>query len=274
MKQTKMQRLIESVLPHHPDWMKKWRALSAPSNQVNIAVFGSYNVGKSALLCSLTEQLTPPYFPINDVPETREIRHWQQGDVCYIDTPGLDVNDNDTYLAALAAEKADMLVLVHKLNAGSLQKADLAQWQRLYHAHNDPDSVLVVLTGAEEQCQPLCEEITHQLQQALNQNIRSFLVSNLMYQQGVKLNEPILIRDSGIGVLRQHIERRAHRMKKKLVQHRKNKQQQMISELLGEVEQAQAALLPLIKQQQARKKQFVAQVKTIQRSIQQMHTQG
>ena len=101
-------------------------AAKAVSQEVpNVAVYGVYNTGKSSLLNSLTGHVETEFFKTGDVPETRSNKKLEQNGICYIDTPGLDVNMADTAAANQGAFQADIILFVHKLSAGPIQKEDL-----------------------------------------------------------------------------------------------------------------------------------------------------
>lgn len=170
------------------------------NSKIKVVVYGSYNAGKSSLLNSIIGAVDNEYFPTNDVPETRENKTFEKGDICFVDTPGLDVNDKDTDIANAGVARGDVILFVHKLTAGSIQKQDLDALKRIFDHHANPKSVLFVLTTGEVAASnnAAIEEITRQVHNVLSNDVEVLVVSNSVYQKGVRENKPKLIEFSGI----------------------------------------------------------------------------
>ncbi|WP_140120217.1 GTPase domain-containing protein, partial [Vibrio parahaemolyticus] len=182
--------------------------LNRQDMKVNVVVYGSYNVGKSSLLNSLTEQLENEFFLTNDVPETRTNKVYEKDSVRFIDTPGLDVNDEDTEQAESGAFQGDIIIFVHKLTAGSIQQQDLDAMQKIYYEHGDPNSVLFVVTSSElmKPHDTIVRELTQQVGEFLSPNVDISFVSNKFYKRGVVEDKAKFVEISNINQLQQTLE--------------------------------------------------------------------
>ncbi|TOK84841.1 hypothetical protein CGI11_02120 [Vibrio parahaemolyticus] len=206
-------RLIELLNKHLPESEHKNLAilreqLNRQDMKVNVVVYGSYNVGKSSLLNSLTEQLENEFFLTNDVPETRTNKVYEKDSVRFIDTPGLDVNDEDTEQAESGAFQGDIIIFVHKLTAGSIQQQDLDAMQKIYYEHGDPNSVLFVVTSSElmKPHDTIVRELTQQVGEFLSPNVDISFVSNKFYKRGVVEDKAKFVEISNINQLQQTLE--------------------------------------------------------------------
>lgn len=206
-------RLIELLNKHLPESEHKSLAiireqLNNQDMKVNVVVYGSYNVGKSSLLNSITDHLETEFFPTNDVPETRTNKVYEKNCVRFIDTPGLDVNDDDTEQAESGAFQGDIIIFVHKLTAGSIQQQDLNAMQKIYYEHGDPNSVLFVVTSSElmKPDDTIVSELIHQVGEFLSPNVDISFVSNKFYKRGVVEEKSKFVEISNIKQFQQTLE--------------------------------------------------------------------
>lgn len=202
-------KLAKQYLPEQLPLIEQFMAAKAVSQEVpNVVVYGVYNTGKSSLLNSLTGHVETEFFKTGDVPETRSNKKLEQNGICYIDTPGLDVNMADTAAANQGAFQADIILFVHKLSAGPIQKEDLMTMASIAHSHGSVDKVFLVLTEGEtaQENQSLIDAITEQCQTELAAGITPLLVSNSMYKKGILESKPALVKASGIPQLQQQLE--------------------------------------------------------------------
>ena len=60
-----------------------------------IVAYGLMNAGKSYLLNMLTQHISEEFFKTNDIRETATIKKFESEKYIYLDTPGLDANEED-----------------------------------------------------------------------------------------------------------------------------------------------------------------------------------
>jgi GTPase Era involved in 16S rRNA processing len=267
-------KLIELLSKHLPESERKGliyleRQLNQQDPLVNIVVFGSYNAGKSSLLNSLTNQLENEYFPTADIPQTRVNKIFETESVCFIDTPGLDVNDDDTQQAEMGSSKGDIVIFVHKLTSGSLQQHDLDAMKAVYQKHNDSSSVLFVLTACES-AKPddgIVKELKHQIGEYLSSDIPTLLVSNTLYKRGVIENKPKFVEFSNVEQLKRELNETVVSVSASL-EAKRTKRLRSNYESYLDVIKARRVLLEKEKQQYAeREKKFVSAVQNLKQNI-------
>lgn len=233
-----IQDLVSHCLPKQKELTQQLISAVAVNNDLpNAVVYGAYNSGKSSLLNSLTGNVENEYFATRDIPETRTTKQLKKHGVCYIDTPGLDVNMQDTSSANEAAFQADIVLLVHKLSAGPIQQQDLSAMQKLAKSHGEVDNILFVLTEAEsvKDSQPLIDSITQQVQESIAPKLTPYLVSNLIFKKGVLNAKTILINKSGIPELLQDVQALGKQLSQNLQEERNERITSLRQQLLNEI---------------------------------------
>lgn len=199
-----IQNLLSKHLPELEAQAQPLFSAVAVNNRLpNVVVYGVYNSGKSSLLNSLTGHVEPEYFATRDIPETHTNKSLEHQGLNFIDTPGLDVNKQDTATANAGAFQADIILFVHRLSSGPVQQADLVAMQNLAKTQPDTSNIILVLTEAEvaDENLSLIDNITEQVQQAISPKVKLYLVSNPMFIKGVSADRQILIKNSGIPTL-------------------------------------------------------------------------
>lgn len=273
MQQYPLVTLVQRYLPECSQQAEQLLALSAVNTSLpNAVVYGVYNSGKSSLLNSLTEQVDPEFFKVRDTRQTRVNQSFEYQGINFIDTPGLDMDEQDTAHANQGAMQADIIIYVHRLSAGSIQKADLAALAKALQ-HFNAERLLVVFTQAEntQGSEPLIAEVTQQLSKLVCTPLATALVSNTTYKKGVLENKPGLVAASGIVQLREQIQHLAQQLSLQLAQERQEKIARLRHSLLSQVQQARqkkAHRLALMNSaEKAHTTRFVQAVQQTQRTI-------
>lgn len=248
MQTTNLQKLLTKHLPQSQQLLDQLLAVKGNQGTLpKVVVYGVYNSGKSSLLNSLTGHVEQEYFATRDIPETKATKTLEQQGICYVDTPGLDVDEADTCQANAGVDQADILMFVHKLAAGPIQAEEMQTLQQLVSSHGKPEQILAVIVGADavEQQQGLICDISSQLQQ-LVPGCTPFLVSNTMFQKGVREGKQPLIHYSAIPQLREALHSQVQQLMHNLAQQREDKQQRLKQQLLEQIAQRKDQLELLI----------------------------
>ncbi len=253
-----MQQLVKTYLPEQQAVLDQLFAAERSLNkaQPTAVVYGLYNSGKSSLLNSITNNIEQEYFATGDIPQTKAMKQLVYQGMCYIDTPGLDVDYQDTACANQGINEADILILVHKLTSGPIQRNELHTIQQLIARHGRPAHVITVLTGAEqvESKQTLIADITQQLKPFIpNNNV--FPVSNHTFAKGVQQAKQPLIQHSGMPQLIQYLQDKVGELKRTLKHERLARKMQLKNSLLDEIKHKKS----LIKQTIQRNKDYLAE---------------
>lgn len=240
MKSKQLQNFFSKHFPEQQTLVEQLISMTSVNNNLpNAVVYGVYNSGKSSLLNSLTGHVEAEYFPTRDVPETKVAKQLEHQGICYIDTPGLDVDEHDTAAANSGAFKADIIIFVHRLGAGPIQQTDLSAISKLAKSHSKPENIIFVITESEvaDENKKLIDNITQQVQKAVSTRIQPFLVSNTMFIKGVRSGKSILINKSGIPELLQQLQVQAKSLSKDLQQERKLKIDHLKKQILEKLKQ-------------------------------------
>ena len=124
------------------DNIKELRELIARPTELQVAVYGKYNHGKSSLLNALVKK---EVFKTADIRETVTIQSHTKDNITWVDTPGLDadVYEQDDSKAKEILNKSDLLLFVHSVNEGELDEKELTFLEERYNKNNN---ILVILT--------------------------------------------------------------------------------------------------------------------------------
>lgn len=271
----KYSNVLRQLLPENESDIINLQRLDSLSDRrkPRIVVCGTYNSGKSSLLNALTGHYEKEYFRVNDIPETREEACFDNGHSIYVDTPGLDVNEQDDRVTRSGVAAADIVLLVHRLSAGSLQDDDIRIFRQLIAAQVNVENVLVVLTGAEQQQENsgLIQEITDLMAGMLNDRAQIFLVSNPRYLKGMRESKHKLVEASGIPALVARLEQRSAELLATLAQERKARRSQIITTLLAAATRLQQTtqknLAKKVSATARQQKKFVADVQGLKQEL-------
>lgn len=268
---------IQLSRTHLPELMTLLEQLLAATDNEqdttpNVVVYGVYNAGKSSLLNSLTGHLEHEFFATSDAPQTRTLQSKLHEGLCYIDTPGLDVNEDDDHTASKGVERADILILVHKLGCGPLQAAELATMKQRVTLSGGYQHVITVITEGElaSRSSELVAEIKDQFA-SIAPGCAPFVVSNTSFRRGMLENKPLLVERSGMPALIEQLQRVGKQLCGQLQQLRTNKRTRLRADLrarLGlERSSAEQRLQQLAHQQRLHEGQLVSTVQALQHSL-------
>ncbi|MEI2264856.1 GTPase domain-containing protein [Erwinia sp. CGal63] len=264
---------LRQLLPDSEEETERLERLTAIEGQSKprLVVYGTYNAGKSSLLNALTGHYETDFFRVNDIPETRAETAWEGEHFIYIDTPGLDVDLWDDRVARHGIASADLVLLVHRLSAGSLQKEDAAAFKRLAEVSD----VLLVLTGAEqaEEETGLISEITEMLNNFTAKPIPIFPVATPRYFKGMREGKLKLASASGIPALIAQLEQRSIALRAELENDRKARRTALLEQLLQAAKTRQRAARTALQDKThnmaSRQQQFLHDVQHFRRELQQ-----
>ena len=122
--------------------IEQLRELISRPSQLQIAVYGKYNHGKSSLLNALVKK---DIFKTADIRETVKIQSYTNRDITWIDTPGLDadVKESDDTEANRLLSTSDLLLFVHSVNEGELDNKEVLF---LKEQSKNSKNIILVLT--------------------------------------------------------------------------------------------------------------------------------
>ena len=179
---------------------------------------GRMNHGKSSLFNSL---LNKPIFAIDDIRTTmtRQDADFSQ-DVVMVDTPGLDADSSDDKVAFDAYRRANLIVFVHTVKTGAVERDDIDSLNRMAKDAVSPEyfwrHFVLVFSNIDEYDADDAEDNKKMriIEEESLRNIKSgcgehdfpiFRVSNTYFHDGNEANSEQLIAMSGIRELKEYI---------------------------------------------------------------------
>ena len=179
---------------------------------------GRMNHGKSSLFNSL---LNKPIFAVDDIRTTmtRQDADFSQ-DVVMVDTPGLDADSSDDKVAFDAYRRANLIVFVHTVKTGAVERDDIDSLNRMAKEAVSPEyfwrHFVLVFSNIDEYDADDAEDSKKMriIEEESLRNIKSgcgehdfpiFRVSNAYFQDGNEANSEQLIAMSGIRELKKYI---------------------------------------------------------------------
>jgi len=200
----------------YQDMQKQIDALASEGQLAKpiVVAYGLMNAGKSFLMNMLTDHVDDELFKTNDVRETVvNARH--EGETCvFLDTPGLDANDEDDAHAQRGAREGDIVLFVHQPQ-GELEAVELSFLEALRDtlAEHASSNIVVVLSKidkeAPEKIALIEGRIAQQCEQALGFAPRIFRVSGKRYQDGMRKDQAVMVAASGIELLAAYLRQAA-----------------------------------------------------------------
>lgn len=179
---------------------------------------GRMNHGKSSLFNSL---LNKPIFAVDDIRTTmiRQDADFSQ-DVVMVDTPGLDADSSDDKVAFDAYRRANLIVFVHTVKTGAVERDDIESLNRMAMEAVSPEyfwrHFVLVFSNIDEYDADDAEDSKKMriIEEESLRNIKNgcgehdfpiFRVSNTYFHDGNEANSEQLIAMSGIRELKEYI---------------------------------------------------------------------
>ncbi len=105
---------------------------------IKVACIGIYNNGKSSLLNVLVDDFEEKTFKVSDKRETTTSKEVAKNGFTYIDTPGLNENDQDDKVVFDTMHKSDCNLFVHNVAGGEFTEAEVKSLEKIKLNWNNP----------------------------------------------------------------------------------------------------------------------------------------
>lgn len=205
--------ILKTIVQNYED---KLNQIISDSDKFYLVNAGRMNHGKSSLLNSLTGQVED-VFEVQDKRTTVKNKTYQYNEnIYFIDTPGLNANDNDDQEAIKAYKKANIILFVHNLSVGDIRKEEVRDIKTIISCFNNIDNLVdkfvLVLTGKDAiQSKDDLNNIKNKVLLDIKNEtgltgFKVFAVSNTTYKNGLNNNKSKLIEHSGIKLLHEYID--------------------------------------------------------------------
>jgi tRNA U34 5-carboxymethylaminomethyl modifying GTPase MnmE/TrmE len=175
-----------------------------------IVAYGMMNAGKSYLLNMLTGHVEQEFFKTNDIRETVDVARYEGADCVWLDTPGLDADEEDDRRAQQGVQAGDIVLFVHQPQ-GELEAKELTFLGQLRASldASAPSNIVVVLSKADKESADkigqIEQRIAQQCMELLGFAPRIFQVSAKRHCDGSIKHQQVLVAVGGIDALAAHL---------------------------------------------------------------------
>lgn len=209
-----------------------------------VAAWGLMNAGKSYLLNMLTDHIQTECFRTRDVRETAELKQFETEQYIFLDTPGLDANQEDDFVAHQGAAKADIVLFVHQPQ-GELEKIEIDFLRALKASFGEyaEQNIILILSKMDSEdvakINAIEKRMLEQCQQELDFLPRCFQISGVRFHNGIQKNQDGLVRASHMQKLKAHLDT----LKVDSYAIKVTRQRQALDEMVVEIEKAEQTIL-------------------------------
>lgn len=183
-------------------------------NEITVTCVGLYNHGKSTLLNVLIKDFEYKTFKTADARETTLNKSVVYNDIKYVDTPGLNAQEDDDKKIMEAIENADITLFVHTITTGEFNKAEITFLQNIQKHWKNPkefiERTIFVLSRIDniennEDIEKTSNKMKEQIKSIFNVDYLIIPVSSIDYANGMIEDEDELIFESNIKILEEEI---------------------------------------------------------------------
>lgn len=227
----------------NPDLVRRWKGLEKKLSQtdhVTIANTGLYSAGKSSLFNALLDQVDHERFQTGAIPTTKtgDREHWNQH-IDILDTPGIDVNEQDDKTGFRAITESDIIMVLHNVKIGPLNRAEYDWLKKIASAISPAERakrLIFVCTWIDERerdggYEALIQEIQRQVAEAVGCKIAFEKISAKRYFAGRRKGNQALTEKSGIPALRKLVLRTADAYYENLGKQRQEEKERLCKEI-------------------------------------------
>ena len=184
-------------------------------NTVKIVNTGMVSSGKSSLYNILINSNQEEFFPIGAARTTTKSSCYDYKNISYIDTPGIDVRNEDDALAFSTIIESDIILMIHNVRTGPLNKSEVDWLNRITKGMSSVEMclsrIILVLSWKDtrekdKDYSELVDNLKEQVFEIIGGEIPVFEVSSKKYLQGMDKGKDVLIEKSGITELKSYLE--------------------------------------------------------------------
>lgn len=205
------QQLLEKYLS--VDTLLRYKSLQDVTGEIKITNTGMVSSGKSSLYNILID--SQDEFFKTGAARTTTTADVFQGDFCeFVDTPGIDVTEADDDLAYRTIMSSDLIMMIHNIKTGPLQRREVEWLEKIVQNINDPNAVkqrLIFVCSwkdareKDEDYEQILNTVKQMVFDITKVEIPFFDVSTKKYQAGLKKNADVLLESSNILLLKEYL---------------------------------------------------------------------
>ena len=176
---------------------------------------GMVSSGKSSLYNLLTDHAETERFPTGAARTTTNADICTYKNMVYVDTPGIDVRDDDDDIAYHTIMESDIILMIHNIKTGPLTRSEFDWLHRIAVGMSNAEMckhrIIFVCTWKDTRehdpdYNDIIEEVKRMTFEAVGTEIPFFDVSTKKYLDGIRKGKPILCERSGISELKTFVE--------------------------------------------------------------------
>jgi small GTP-binding protein len=218
------------------------------AEEFSVVCVGIYNAGKSTLMNALIDDVENITFQVGEIPTTAQEQSYRKEGFLFLDTPGLDANDEDEQKIKKSVQNADAIIFCHNIATGELDHPEVEFLHFISRHDYLKEKILFVLTKISEK---KSDEINATHIKIANQlkNIFGIIDPTIIpicshnYQKGLKEKKKLLLQNSNITQLKNEIILLKERNIDDLKRSRSSKIDVKINELIILLEEKKKALV-------------------------------
>ena len=248
---------------------------------VKVVCMGLYNAGKSTLLNTLIGDFEHKTFKTADHRETTENKEFylENKGIIFIDTPGLNAEENDDRRVMDAVKTSDINLFVHNIAIGEFQKKEVEFFNLIKKHWKNPEefvkSTIFVLSRVDEKTPQEIEDIKNKMEKQIKDyfGVEAIfvLVSAKRYTEGMLKNKKLLIKKGNIDNLKKLIVDLKELKRENIVKNRKerliNKYEYLIKSLSSKEERNKLEITKLKRKLLERKRELKEDIEKIRNTL-------
>jgi len=252
-------------------------------NQITVTCVGLYNHGKSTLLNVLIKDFEYTTFKTADARETIINKAVLYNDIKYVDTPGLNAQEDDDKKVMEAVENSDITLFVHNVNTGEFNKAEINFLQQIQKHWKNPkefiDRTIFILSRIDEsndkEIYEASQRMKEQIKDIFDSDSLIISVSSTDYADGMIDNEEELISESNIEKLEEKIKFLSEKSKEVIIETKRRRFEKNYNKLINKLNkklQSNQEKIKKIKKEQAKKnKELKQDISKIENTLKSMY---
>jgi len=259
---------------------------SLNENNITVTCIGLYNHGKSTLLNVLIKDFEFKTFKTADARETSVNKIFTYGNINYIDTPGLNANEQDDNQVLEVIKNSDITLFVHNVTTGEFSKVEIEFLESIKKYWENPqiflDRTIFVLSridgvNSSEDVKNTQDKMHQQIESIFGSTARIIALSAEDYRDGMVEKENELIAQSNVKALEKDIEMLSKKSRQEIQKTKQERLSKKYSELIEKLENRmksnQATLTKLTKEQNNQDEEFRNDINKVEATLKSKYEQ-
>lgn len=196
--------------------IQKYRGILKKNSEniVRVVNTGMVSSGKSSLFNILIDSTEEEQFPTGAARTTTLADHYDYNHISFIDTPGIDVRNEDDLVAFNTIIEADIIIMVHNIRTGPINRSEAEWLKRIVEGFNSieicKNRLIFVCTWKDtrekdDDYKEIINNVKNMVFNIVGTEIPFFDVSVKKYLNGILKSKQVLLDNSGILELKNYL---------------------------------------------------------------------